>query len=48
VFDTLFNNTTDIQPEIHSTNTHGASLWTWTKSFGNWLKSGSEPRPLWR
>src|ERR1700726_668187 len=20
----------------------------WTKSFGNWLKSGSEPRPLWR
>jgi hypothetical protein len=24
------------------------SLWMWTKSFGNWLKSGSEPRPLWR
>ena len=20
------------------------SLWMWTKSFGNWLKSGSEPR----
>jgi hypothetical protein len=20
----------------------------WRKSFGNWLKSGSEPRPLWR
>ena len=24
------------------------SLWMWTKSFGSWLKSGSEPRPLWR
>jgi TnpA family transposase len=24
VFDILFNNTTDIQPEIHSTDTHGA------------------------
>jgi hypothetical protein len=25
VFDILFNNTTDIQPEIHSTDTHGAN-----------------------
>jgi hypothetical protein len=25
VFDILFNNTTDIQPEIHSTDTHGAT-----------------------
>ncbi|HEX9867919.1 MAG TPA: Tn3 family transposase, partial [Candidatus Tectomicrobia bacterium] len=25
VFDLLFNNTTDIQPEIHSTDTHGAN-----------------------
>ena len=24
------------------------SLWMWMESFGNWLKSGSEPRPLWR
>jgi hypothetical protein len=24
------------------------SRWMWTKSYGNWLKSGSEPRPLWR
>ena len=25
VFDILFNNTTDIQPEIHSTDTHGTN-----------------------
>ena len=25
VFDILFNNTTDVQPEIHSTDTHGAN-----------------------
>ena len=25
VFDLLFNNTTDIQPEVHSTDTHGAN-----------------------
>jgi TnpA family transposase len=25
VFDILFNNTTDIQPEVHSTDTHGAN-----------------------
>jgi hypothetical protein len=25
VFDILFNNTTDIQPEIHSTDTHGSN-----------------------
>ena len=25
VFDLLFNNTTDIQPEVHSTDTHGTN-----------------------
>jgi TnpA family transposase len=27
VFDLLLNNTTDIQPDVHSTDTHGTNSW---------------------
>ena len=44
VFDILFNNTTDIRPEVHSTDTHGTNEVNFALLyfFGYWLSD----RPL--